>query len=76
MLKKVFLIFLMTGPIQACPFCAGNLGQNSCGFSFGIGASIFMFLGVVGFLVGFIVYQIIQNDKKRKSRLGVKKTTV
>ncbi|MGH7738650.1 MAG: hypothetical protein ACREL1_00750 [bacterium] len=67
MIKKTFLILLMTKSLQACPFCAGNLGQNSCGFSFGIGVSIFMLLGIVASLVGFIVYQIIQQDKKRKS---------
>jgi hypothetical protein len=67
MLKKIIGIFLLAGSLQACPFCASNLQQSSQGFNLGITASIFLLLGAVGSLTGFIVYQIIRQDKKRKA---------
>jgi hypothetical protein len=56
----------MTTPLQACPFCAGNLAQNGVGFSLGINVTIFVMLGTLGSLAGFIIYQIIQQEKKHK----------
>jgi hypothetical protein len=68
MIKKIVsLLFLMTTPLQACPFCASNLSQNSRGFTLGINMTIFLMLGTVGLLAGFIIYQIIRQEKKSKA---------
>ncbi len=67
MRKLMGLLFLMTAPLQACPFCAANLAQNSRGFTSGINMTIFLMLGTVAFLTGFIIYQIIRQEKKPKT---------
>jgi hypothetical protein len=68
MIKKLMgLLFLMTTPLQACPFCASNLAGNGAGFSLGINVTVFVMLGTLGSLAGFIIYQIIQQEKKPKS---------
>ncbi len=68
MTKKLMgLLFLAAAPLQACPFCAGNLSQNSRGFTLGINATIFLMLGTVALLAGFIIYQIIKQEKRNKA---------
>jgi hypothetical protein len=68
MIKKTFGLFWLTiNSLQACPFCASNLEQNNAGFSLGINVTIFLLLATVGSLAGFIVYQIIQQEKKPKA---------
>jgi hypothetical protein len=68
MIKKTFGLFWFTNTaLQACPFCASELAQNNGGFSLGINATIFLLLGTVGFLAGFIVYQIVRQPKKPRA---------
>ena len=68
MIKKTFSLFWLTiNSLQACPFCASNLEQNSAGFSLGINVTIFLLLATVGSLAGFIVYQIVRQPKKPKA---------
>ncbi len=66
------LLELITSAAAACPFCAENLSRNGGGFAgrltLGITITIFLMLGVVGSLAGFIVYQIFQGDKRRELR--------
>ena len=66
------LLESITSAAAACPFCAENLSRNSGGFAggltLGITITIFLMLGVVGSLAGFIVYQILQGDKRREPR--------
>jgi hypothetical protein len=64
------LVFeLISSSVSACPFCSENLAKNSGGFAggltLGITITIFLMLGTVGLLAGFIIYQIIQGDKRR-----------
>jgi len=66
------VIELVSSSVSACPFCSENLAKNSGGFAggltLGITITIFLMLGVVGSLAGFIIYQIIQGDKRKKLR--------
>ena len=66
-MRKIIGLLLWAGPLQACPFCAPNLQQNSRGFTLGITISIFLLLGAVAGLTGFIVHQIIRQEKRNKA---------
>jgi hypothetical protein len=63
---------------SACPFCGENLSKNNGGFtggiSMGILITIFLFLGVLGSLVGFIVYSIREGDKRAVRRQLARET--
>jgi predicted lipid-binding transport protein (Tim44 family) len=77
-LKKNFFSFLALllafcpAFALACPFCSENLSKNSGGFNhgltMGIMITIFMFLGIIGSIAGFIVHLMIKEGKKSELR--------
>lgn len=57
----------------ACPFCAGNLASNggaAAGFTRGIGYTIFLLLGMIASITGFLVLQIIKGEKRRAETMA------
>ncbi|HVM31878.1 MAG TPA: hypothetical protein VMU88_01995 [bacterium] len=63
---KGLLLFLSAAPLQACPFCASNLSRDNQAFGLGLALSIFLLLGVLAALAGFIILQIIRQDSAPK----------
>jgi hypothetical protein len=69
---SAYLFFLFPAFASACPFCSTNLSSNSGGFNhgltMGIMITIFMLLGMIGSVAGFIVYLMIKEGKKSELR--------
>ncbi len=67
-----FLFCSLAAPfLLACPFCSDNISRGNNGFtgiSVGIVISIFFLLGMVGSLVGFVIWLIIKEGKKSDQR--------
>jgi hypothetical protein len=70
---STLLTFMLSNVVAfGCPFCSENLSKNSGGFSgglsMGIMITIFMLLGFVGSLAGFVVWLMIKEGKKSDRR--------
>ncbi len=78
-LLYLFAFTLLHSVAAACPFCSENLAKNTGGFSggltIGIVITIFFMLGVMGSLVGFVVYLMIQEGKKSDRRHQLAQST-
>ena len=63
--------FLVSSFLLACPFCSDNVSRDNNGFSgisVGIVLSIFFLLGMVGSLIGLVIWLIIKEGKKSDQR--------
>jgi hypothetical protein len=70
-LFSCLVFYLPSSILLACPFCSDNVSRSANGFSgisVGIVISIFFLLGMVGALIGGVIWLIIKEGKKSDQR--------
>lgn len=70
-LLALLAFYLPSSILLACPFCSDNVSRSANGFSgisVGIVISIFFLLGMVGLLIGGVIWLIIKEGKKSDQR--------